>query len=200
MIARTVTESKWTDWRNHFVCSSHRVDLSNDGRSLLTTLLCVDKFLNDEIFRASCDPCSLQVRGRPDIAHSASVARTSAISGVCRTFFQPRQWPLCAAQVMRSGVYLAPQRPLPFLLNQLYRGPVLILQGVLDPLNKARDRADVLEKRIHGSRKVLLEAGHCPHDEVPELVNDAIDEFIISDVLNDSSRGAAGAERAAVAV
>lgn len=81
---------------------------------------------------------------------------------------------------MRSGFYLAPQRPLPYLLNELYQGPVLILQGVLDPLGggKSGERADKLEAAIHKATKVCIDAGHCPHDEVPELVNDAIVEFV----------------------
>lgn len=81
-------------------------------------------------------------------------------------------------QVLRSGFYLAPPRPLPYLLNELYKGSVLVLQGVLDPLNDAQGRADLLEERLNNARKVCIEAGHCPHDEVPELVNAAIDEFI----------------------
>jgi pimeloyl-ACP methyl ester carboxylesterase len=69
-------------------------------------------------------------------------------------------------------------------MNELYRGPVLVLQGVLDPLNAAGDRARLLEQRIHRARKVCIDAGHCPHDEVPELVNEAIHDFIVNDVLS----------------
>eukprot|EP00892_Ulva_mutabilis_P007297 jgi/Ulvmu1/493/UM001_0501.1 len=98
-----------------------------------------DDFLNDEIYRASCDPCSLQV--------------------------------------LKSGFYLAPPRPLPYMLNTLYRGPVLVVQGVLDILNDARGRAAKLEAAIPAARLVTLDAGHCPHDEVPELVNAAIADF-----------------------
>jgi pimeloyl-ACP methyl ester carboxylesterase len=81
-------------------------------------------------------------------------------------------------QVLRSGFYLPPPRALPYLLNELYKGPVLVLQGVLDPLNDAQGRADLLGERLHNVRKVCIEAGHCPHDEVPELVNAAIDAFV----------------------
>jgi pimeloyl-ACP methyl ester carboxylesterase len=63
------------------------------------------------------------------------------------------------------------------MLGELYGKPVMIIQGVLDPLNRAKDRADKLEARISGAMKVCIEAGHCPHDEVPELVNNAIAEF-----------------------
>jgi pimeloyl-ACP methyl ester carboxylesterase len=77
-------------------------------------------------------------------------------------------------------------------MNELYRGPVLILQGVLDPLNKAQERADVLEQRIDRARKVCIDAGHCPHDEVPELVNEAIHDFIVKDVLGNGMEATAG--------
>lgn len=80
-------------------------------------------------------------------------------------------------QVLKSGFYLAPPRPLPFMLNTLYGGPVLIVQGVLDILNDAGGRARALEAAIDSASAVCLDAGHCPHDEVPELVNAAIAEF-----------------------
>ena len=95
-------------------------------------------------------------------------------------------------QVLRSGFYLKRQRPLPYLLNDLYQGPVLILQGVLDPLNAAQDRADLLEQRLNNATKVCIDAGHCPHDEVPELVNEAIDDFVATRVRSWSSESASG--------
>lgn len=93
-----------------------------------------------------------------------------------------------ALQVLRSGFYLSKPRPLPYLMNELFQGPVLVLQGILDPLNAAQDRADKLEATIDRATKVCIEAGHCPHDEVPELVNDAIDAFV-RDVVCSASRG-----------
>lgn len=80
-------------------------------------------------------------------------------------------------QVLKSGFYLKPARPLPYMLNTLYKGPVLIVQGVLDPLNNSAARADALEAAIINSEKVCIDAGHCPHDEVPERVNAAILDF-----------------------
>lgn len=80
-------------------------------------------------------------------------------------------------QVLKSGFYLAPPRPLPYMLNDLYGGPVLVVQGVLDILNDAGGRARKLEAAIGRASAVCLDAGHCPHDEVPELVNAAIVDF-----------------------
>ena len=51
-----------------------------------------------------------------------------------------------------------------------YKGPVLVAQGVLDPLNNATDRANLFES-IRGDIEVeRLQLGHCPMDEDPELV------------------------------
>lgn len=80
--------------------------------------------------------------------------------------------------MLKSGFYLPPARPLPYMLNTLYKGPVLIVQGVLDPLNSSAKRADALEAAIANSEKVCIDAGHCPHDEVPEQVNAAIKDFV----------------------
>jgi len=49
-----------------------------------------------------------------------------------------------------------------------------------DPLNDARGRAIALEERIEQATAVLIDAGHCPHDECPDLVNDAIADFVFS--------------------
>lgn len=86
-------------------------------------------------------------------------------------------------QVLKSGFYLPPARPLPYMLNTLFKGPVLIVQGVLDPLNNSAGRADSLEAAITNSKKVCIDAGHCPHDEVPEKVNAAIMDFSASIAL-----------------
>jgi pimeloyl-ACP methyl ester carboxylesterase len=52
------------------------------------------------------------------------------------------------------------------------------VQGVLDPLNDARKRAADIAAACPNVAVVLLEAGHCPHDEQPGAVNDALLEFL----------------------
>lgn len=49
-----------------------------------------------------------------------------------------------------------------------------------DPLNDAKGRALALEERIEQASAVCINAGHCPHDECPDLVNDAIADFVSS--------------------
>ena len=83
-----------------------------------------------------------------------------------------------ALGVFRSVFYLPPPRPLNFLVQEKFRGPTLVLQGALDPLNDAVGRAKELEDTCSNVQVELLQAGHCPHDEVPEQVNKAIINFV----------------------
>jgi len=82
-----------------------------------------------------------------------------------------------ALGVFRSVFYLPSPRPLDYLVNELYGGPVLVLQGALDPLNDAPSRARQITDACPTAQCVLLQAGHCPHDEVPDLVNAEIETF-----------------------
>lgn len=97
-----------------------------------------------------------------------------------------------AVNVLTSGAKL----PMPISKNELlerYSGHVLVCQGLNDPLggNQARPRFDLYARAYTGSlTRVGLEAGHCPHDEEPALVADAIDRFMVSvvgDCSSDSS-------------
>lgn len=81
-----------------------------------------------------------------------------------------------ALQVFKSGAYLP--RPVPIThLIKTFGKPVLVLQGVLDPLNNAADRATQLGAVAPTVEVVRLEAGHCPHDEVPGEVNSYLADF-----------------------
>ena len=82
-----------------------------------------------------------------------------------------------ALGVFRSVFFLPSPRPLNHLINDLYRGKVMVLQGVLDPLNDATKRAAQIVSACPQAALVSLQAGHCPHDEVPELVNEQIGRF-----------------------
>jgi len=58
--------------------------------------------------------------------------------------------------------------------ESVFGGPVLIAQGVLDPLNDAQDRLERFGGLRRGITMDPIQAGHCPHDEVPELVAQSI--------------------------
>eukprot|EP00898_Chlorokybus_atmophyticus_P003492 jgi/Chlat1/4143/Chrsp27S04228 len=82
-----------------------------------------------------------------------------------------------AVGVFASVFYLPQPRPLNFLLDACGK-PVLILQGRLDPLNDAGGRAKALAKVCRRVTVHLLDAGHCPHDEIPDVVNAKICEWL----------------------
>lgn len=52
------------------------------------------------------------------------------------------------------------------------------MQGVRDPLHNATKRAAVLRAYCANVTTRLLNAGHCPHDEVPDEVNALIHDWL----------------------
>lgn len=69
--------------------------------------------------------------------------------------------------------------------------PVLLAWGESDPWIKsaAADKMEKLHAEFHGEnvggengsrwiKRVSIDAGHCPHDEAPEAVNEAILDFV----------------------
>jgi pimeloyl-ACP methyl ester carboxylesterase len=57
--------------------------------------------------------------------------------------------------------------------------PLLLLWGIRDPwINAAGRRAAFQRHAPAATTEVVLEAGHCPHDEVPDQVNTALLEWI----------------------
>mmetsp|Transcript_18487 Transcript_18487/g.23263 ORF Transcript_18487/g.23263 Transcript_18487/m.23263 type:complete len:107 (+) Transcript_18487:193-513(+) len=59
-----------------------------------------------------------------------------------------------------------------------FDGPVLVAQGILDPLNDARERANMLEKLRPGITVSRMDAGHCPHDELPATTAQFISKWM----------------------
>jgi pimeloyl-ACP methyl ester carboxylesterase len=49
-----------------------------------------------------------------------------------------------------------------------FNGPVLVAQGILDPLNDAKSRAELLGSLRNNIIVTKIIGGHCPHDEVPK--------------------------------
>jgi pimeloyl-ACP methyl ester carboxylesterase len=72
--------------------------------------------------------------------------------------------------------------------------PLLLLWGIRDPwINAAGRRAAFQRHAPATTSEVVLEAGHCPHDEVPEQVNRALLEWLAALPPLSSAVGA-GAE------
>jgi pimeloyl-ACP methyl ester carboxylesterase len=72
--------------------------------------------------------------------------------------------------------------------------PLLLLWGIRDPwINAAGRRAAFQRHAPAATSEVVLEAGHCPHDEVPDQVNRALLEWLAG-LPSLSSAVGAGAE------
>ncbi|MEM1370304.1 MAG: alpha/beta fold hydrolase [Cyanobacteria bacterium P01_H01_bin.15] len=78
-----------------------------------------------------------------------------------------------AAQVFASVFQSRQGEKVDQLLEKL-RAPLLLLWGERDPWINARDRNQKFFRHYPQSEAHFLNAGHCPHDEVPELVNPLI--------------------------
>ena len=63
-------------------------------------------------------------------------------------------------------------------LDELFvdlQAPLLLLWGIRDPWINAPGRRSSFQRHAPAATtEVVLEAGHCPHDEVPDQVNEAL--------------------------
>lgn len=82
-----------------------------------------------------------------------------------------------AAQVFNS-VFKTPQgETIDNLLQQL-NCPLLMLWGEGDPWMNARERGAKFRQYYPQLQEFYLQAGHCPHDEIPEQVNNLIKNWL----------------------
>lgn len=63
------------------------------------------------------------------------------------------------------------------LLNRM-QCPLLLLWGEGDPWMNCRERSQKFHQHYSQLTEHFLQAGHCPHDEVPEQVNSLIQSWI----------------------
>ncbi len=83
-----------------------------------------------------------------------------------------------AAEVF-NAVFKTPQgEKVDVLLGQM-ECPLLILWGEKDPWINARDRGIKFRQYYPQLTEYYLEAGHCPHDEIPDEVNNLITNWIL---------------------
>ena len=78
-----------------------------------------------------------------------------------------------AAQVFAS-VFKSPQGEKVDRLLQQLQCPLLVLWGEADPWMDVQERGTKFRQYYPNLTEYYLEAGHCPHDEVPEKVNSLI--------------------------
>ncbi|MDF5721056.1 MAG: alpha/beta fold hydrolase [Rhizonema sp. PD37] len=79
-----------------------------------------------------------------------------------------------------SSVFSTPQgEKVDVLLRQL-TCPVLLLWGEADPWINARERSQKFRQYYPQLSEYFLPAGHCPHDEAPDLVNPLLRDWVLS--------------------
>ena len=79
-----------------------------------------------------------------------------------------------------NAVFKTPQGEKVDVLLSKMQCPLLLLWGEKDPWIKARERGIQFRQYYPQVTEHYLEAGHCPHDEVPEQVNALMTEWLLS--------------------
>jgi len=80
--------------------------------------------------------------------------------------------------VFRTVFDIPKGQPLDELFAQL-TCPLLLLWGIRDPWINAAGRRGAFQRHAPANTtEVVLEAGHCPHDEVPDQVNQALLDWL----------------------
>ncbi|KAM1054419.1 hypothetical protein ACFX2I_001765 [Malus domestica] len=69
--------------------------------------------------------------------------------------------------------------PLNYLLDE-FKDKVMIIQGMRDPISDSKSTVATLKEHCAGFIVKELDAGHCPHDELPDEVNSIIREWIVN--------------------
>lgn len=83
-----------------------------------------------------------------------------------------------ALQVFAS-VFRAPQGEKVDVLLQQLTCPLLMLWGEGDPWMNARERGAKYRQYYPNLTEYYLKAGHCPHDEIPQQVNELINKWVV---------------------
>ncbi|MEL6493704.1 MAG: alpha/beta fold hydrolase [Cyanobacteria bacterium J06623_7] len=79
-----------------------------------------------------------------------------------------------------NAVFKTPQgEKVDVLLNKM-QCPLLLLWGEKDPWMKAREKGVKFRQYYPQLTEHYLQAGHCPHDEIPEQVNDLITDWVLT--------------------
>jgi len=98
------------------------------------------------------------------------VDRTNVDEELVQAILAPSRDP-GAFGVFRTVFDIPSGEPLDDLFTQL-RCPLLLVWGIRDPWINAPGRRAAFQRHAPAATsEVVLEAGHCPHDEVPERVN-----------------------------
>ncbi|MCP9836597.1 alpha/beta fold hydrolase [Cyanobium sp. N.Huapi 1H5] len=109
--------------------------------------------------------------------HQVYIDRTNVDDALVEAILRPSRDP-GAFGVFRTVFDIPRGQPLDELFADL-SAPLLLLWGIRDPwINAVGRRASFQRHAPARTTEVVLEAGHCPHDEVPDQVNLALLEWL----------------------
>uniref|UniRef100_A0A0E0M3T4 Photolyase/cryptochrome alpha/beta domain-containing protein n=1 Tax=Oryza punctata TaxID=4537 RepID=A0A0E0M3T4_ORYPU len=100
----------------------------------------------------------------------------SRAGGILKEYY-PTSYDPGAATVIESIFSFNLSIPLNFLFDS-FGGKILIVQGMKDPLTKSKSFVSMLREHCSKVHIRELDAGHAPHDEVPDEVNSLLCEWI----------------------
>jgi pimeloyl-ACP methyl ester carboxylesterase len=105
------------------------------------------------------------------------IDRTNVDEELVEAILRPSRDP-GAFGVFRTVFDIPRGQPLDELFAEL-RAPLLLLWGIRDPwMNAVGRRASFQRHAPERTTEVVLDAGHCPHDEVPDQVNAALLDWL----------------------
>jgi pimeloyl-ACP methyl ester carboxylesterase len=92
------------------------------------------------------------------------------------------QRPACDRGAVKvfASVFKSPQGEKVDVLLQQLQHPLLMLWGEGDPWMNARDRGRKFRQYYPNLTEYYFQAGHCPHDEIPEQINSTIVQWVKS--------------------
>jgi pimeloyl-ACP methyl ester carboxylesterase len=86
-----------------------------------------------------------------------------------------------AAQVFAS-VFKTPQGKTVDKLLQEIKCPLLLIWGEADPWMNSQERGAKFREYYANLTEYYLQAGHCPHDEIPTEVNDLMQSWVLGEL------------------
>ena len=105
------------------------------------------------------------------------IDRTNVDDELVESILAPSRDP-GAFGVFRTVFDIPRGQPLDELFSEL-QSPLLLLWGIRDPWINAAGRRGAFQRHApEGTQEVVLQAGHCPHDEVPDQVNTSLLEWL----------------------
>jgi pimeloyl-ACP methyl ester carboxylesterase len=105
------------------------------------------------------------------------IDKTNVNEALVESILRPSRDP-GAFGVFRTVFDIPSGQPLDQLFAEL-QAPLLLVWGIRDPWINAAGRRGAFQRHAPANTtEVVLEAGHCPHDEVPDQVNRAMLEWL----------------------